>query len=145
MANIIITLLNSTFVIVLLLGMVSGAAGYIFKNGMHEGQFSFYRFFSYAFVGGFVAITSGFLTTHYGIEGNLQYFLVCACTFYSRELLDLGPRLLKNWVINNIKSILRSINQAITDMFMLDQLTINPDLVPGFARGGRARKPALRI
>ena len=110
MAEIIIALLNSTFVIVLLLGMVAGGARYIFKNGMHEGQFSFYRFFSYGFVGGFVAITSGFLTTHYEIEGNLQYFLVCACTFYSQELLELGPRLLKHWVVDNIKSILKSIN-----------------------------------
>ncbi len=40
MVDIIIILLNSTFVIVLLLGMVSGSARYIFKNGMHEGQFS---------------------------------------------------------------------------------------------------------
>ena len=77
--------------VLLVIGFVGDTARYLHEEGMHDGHFDKFRYMIHALVGAFVALMSGFITTHFGIEGSLQHGLVGIAACSSRELLDVVP------------------------------------------------------
>ena len=93
------------FAVVLGIGMLGGTARYLHEVGMHDGHFRFFKYFSYAMVGGFIATISGFLSTHWGISGPLQNGLVGLAALASPEIIALVPKLFSQWIKRQAQSL----------------------------------------
>ena len=81
----------SAIAYILGIGSFASTVRYLKELGDNLQTYSVLRHISYMITGGFVAVMAGFITTHQGISGQMQFFIVGLAAVSSREILDFVP------------------------------------------------------
>jgi hypothetical protein len=73
------------------IGSFASTVRYLKELGDNLQTYSVLRHAVYIITGGFVAVMAGFITTHQGMSGQMQFFIVGLAAVSSREILDFVP------------------------------------------------------
>ena len=86
-------------------GVVGGFARYLHNIGSHDEAFNGMKCFCHMVEGGFMAVLAGFGTAALEITGAMQHLVVGLAAMSSRELMNVIPGLVSNFVSKSASKV----------------------------------------